>query len=280
MDPCAHNGGVRPSFGVVIPARYQSTRLPGKALLDLDGEPMVVHVLRNAGRSGAAFVVVATDDERIAAAVARAGGEAVMTSPDHQTGTDRLAEVVERRGLGVDDIVVNVQGDEPLINPAHIARVAAALHERRDAGVATLATHLRDAELFEPSVVKVVINEQQLAVTFSRAPIPRGQNEFGTATPRTELSGPTFLRHVGLYAYRVRALRAFAAQARVELEKAESLEQLRAMWLGIPIHVTVLDDAYAPGVDTPADVDTVIDFLRRRRAGRTSDEEWRDAGAE
>ena len=251
-------------FGVIIPARYGSSRLPGKPLVDLAGKPMIVHVLENAQRSGASFVVVATDDERVARTVEAAGGEAVMTSADHVSGTDRLAEVVERMRLSSDTIVVNVQGDEPLLRPALVSKVARALVRRPMAGVATVATPIHQIEeVFDPAVVKVIVNHAGLAVTFSRAPIPWVRDVFQTPEmPSTLPEWPTFLRHVGLYAYRVSTLRRITAQAPVPLEKAESLEQLRALWLGIPIQVTVVDEAPAHGVDTEADVKVTESMLQ------------------
>ncbi|RLB54297.1 MAG: 3-deoxy-manno-octulosonate cytidylyltransferase [Deltaproteobacteria bacterium] len=250
-------------FGVIIPARYGSSRLPGKPLVDLAGKPMIVHVLENARQSGAAFVVVATDDERVARTVEAAGGEAVMTSANHASGTDRLAEVVERMGLSGDTIVVNVQGDEPLLRPALVSKVARALVRQPMAGIATLATPIHEVdEVFDPAVVKVIVNHAGLAVTFSRAPIPWVREVFQTPEmPTTLPEWPTFLRHVGLYAYRVSTLRRITAQAPVPLEEAESLEQLRALWLGIPIQVTVVDEAPARGVDTEADVKVTESML-------------------
>jgi len=243
-------------FGVIIPARYGSSRLPGKPLVDLAGKPMIVHVLDNARQSGADFVVVATDDERIAEVVASAGGEAMMTAAHHASGTDRLAEVTTRMDLDADTVVVNLQGDEPLLKPDLVSLVARALVLRPRAGVATVATPITDIDdVFDPSVVKVVVDHSGLAVTFSRAPVPWVRDLFQGPEPPTALPDwPTFLRHVGLYAYRVSTLRTITAQPPVPLEQAESLEQLRALWLGIPIQVAVVDEAPAHSVDTPADV--------------------------
>lgn len=257
-------------FGVIIPARMASTRLPGKPLRDLAGKPMIVRVVENARRSRASFVRVATDDRRVARAVEAAGAEAVMTSADHTTGTDRLAEVVDRMELSGDAIVVNVQGDEPLLDPALIDRVAAALTFEPEAEVATLATPIRDlAHVHDPNVVKVIVNHIGLAVAFSRAPIPWVRDAFAKPPPRESLMVSAvespFLRHVGIYAYRASALRRFAAHAPVDLEKAEALEQLRMLWLGIAIRVGVVDEAPAHGVDTPADLAAAERALRRVR---------------
>jgi 3-deoxy-manno-octulosonate cytidylyltransferase (CMP-KDO synthetase) len=236
-----------PAFGIVIPARYASQRLPGKPLRDLGGKPMIVRVLENAQRSGATWVLVATDDQRIADAVTAAGGEAIVTSPDHPSGTDRLAEVARRKALEPEAIVVNLQGDEPLLDPRFVVLVARALEENAAAGIATLATPIREArDVLSPNVVKVVVAGSGMALYFSRAPVP---------WQREGSSGEgTYLRHVGLYAYRARTLSELAAQPPVLLESAERLEQLRALWLGIPIHVTTVQEPPGHGVDTEEDL--------------------------
>ncbi len=245
-----------PAFGVVIPARYASERLPGKPLRDLGGKPMIVRVLENARRSGAGWVLVATDDPRIADAVTAAGGEAVLTSPEHPSGTDRLAEVARLRGLGDDTIVVNVQGDEPLLDPEFVLLVAQALEQNPRAGIATLATPIHDAaDVLNPNVVKVTVARSGLAITFSRAPLPWLRAVFSGPREQITLPQPSdFLRHIGLYAYRAKTLAELAAQPPVWLEKAESLEQLRALWLGIPIHVTTVGEPPGHGVDTEEDL--------------------------
>jgi 3-deoxy-manno-octulosonate cytidylyltransferase (CMP-KDO synthetase) len=250
-------GGAQ-EFGVIIPARYASKRLPGKPLIDLGGKPMVVRVLEVAAQAGAAFAMVATDDERIVEAVNAAGGEAIITDPEHETGTDRLAEVARRMRLDPDLIVVNLQGDEPALPPALVARVARALIEDHDANLATLATPLRDRrELFDPNVVKVVLSQAGRALYFSRAPIPWLRGEFAEPEARISdapLSDELFLRHVGLYAYRVSTLLSLSQTRPAPIERAESLEQLRALWLGMAIQVAVVPELPAPGVDTQADV--------------------------
>lgn len=244
------------AFRVVIPSRYGASRLPGKPLRQIAGRPMIEHVVRRGRESGAASVVVATDDERIEKAVQSFGGEAWMTSPDHASGTDRLAEVAARAGWSDDTVVVNLQGDEPCMPATAIRRVAALLDERPEAGVATCATPIREpAELFDPSVVKVVVDDGGLARWFSRAPIPWVRDRFAPGVVPTELpAGVPFLRHLGLYAYRVGVLRRLCAAPPHAHERAESLEQLRALCLGIEIAVAILAEAPGPGVDTEADL--------------------------
>jgi 3-deoxy-manno-octulosonate cytidylyltransferase (CMP-KDO synthetase) len=242
---------------VVIPARYASTRLPGKPLADIAGQPMIVRVAAAARRARNDGVWVATDDERIAAAVRQHGFDAVMTRANHVSGTDRIAEVADQLGWNDEDIVVNVQGDEPLLDPALIEAVAAALHGDPDAAMAT-AAHPLDAaaDLFNPNVVKVVCDVRGRALYFSRAPIPWDRDRF--AETRDELpANLQALRHIGLYAYRVSFLRRFGQLAVSPLERCESLEQLRALWHGYPIHVVSVDHPPAPGVDTPEDLERV-----------------------
>ena len=255
-------------FRVVIPARYASTRLPGKPLADIAGRPMIVHVAAIARRAGADGVWVATDDERIVAAVRQHGFDAVMTSPDHASGTDRVAEVADQLQWDDAEIVVNVQGDEPLLDPALIDAVANALRGDPDAAMATAAHPLATAEdFFNPNVVKVVCDVRGRALYFSRAPIPWDRDRF--AGRRDAL--PTDLpaqRHIGLYAYRVGFLRRFGQLAASPLERCESLEQLRALWHGYPIQVVSVDHPPAPGVDTSEDLQRV---RRLFDAGRDSE---------
>lgn len=246
-----------PEFGVIIPARFASTRLPGKPLIDLGGKPMVVRVMEVAAAAGAAFAMVATDDARIVEAVTAAGGEAMLTSDEHETGTDRLAEVARRLRLDPELIVVNLQGDEPALPAELVRRVAETLRQDPEAAMATLATPLRERkELFDPNVVKVVVDQGSRASYFSRAPIPWLRNEFAAADAReatTRLPEDTFLRHVGLYAYRVSTLLTLSQTRPAPLELAESLEQLRALWLGMKIQVATVPELPAPGVDTAED---------------------------
>lgn len=253
------------TFGVIIPARYGSTRLPGKPLLDLGGKPMVVRVLEIAERAGAAFTIVATDDERIAEAVTRAGGEAMLTSPAHATGTDRLAEVARRKELDPELLVVNLQGDEPSLPPAHVALVAETLHASPGASLATLATPIRQRwEVFEPNVVKVVTDRAGRALYFSRAPIPWQRGDFSLLPGAVHgpLPAAPFLRHIGLYAYRVSTLLELNRTPVAPLEQPESLEQLRALWLGMPIQVATVDKLPLGGVDTAEDARRVRDLFK------------------
>lgn len=253
-------------FRVVIPARMASTRLPNKPLLEIAGRPMIAHVLDRARETAACEVVVATDDERIADAVRREGGEAMMTSASHVSGTDRLAEVATRRRWSDDTIVVNVQGDEPLLPGVLVTGLARALAESPIAAMATLATPIdRASDVWNPNVVKVVLDAEGLALYFSRAPIPWARGAFDMQAPPAPLpEGATFLRHIGLYAYRVGTLRALASAPQTELERLESLEQLRALSLGLRILVRVEHQAPAIGVDTPEDLERVRALLASR----------------
>jgi 3-deoxy-manno-octulosonate cytidylyltransferase (CMP-KDO synthetase) len=233
------------SFHVVIPARYASTRFPGKPLADLAGRPMVVRVCERAAKSGAAGVHVATDDERIAAAVRGAGYSALMTRADHPSGTDRLAEAARKLKLRDNDIVVNVQGDEPLIPPRLISQVAKLLQRKSDAQVSTACHALHDS-LDNPNVVKVVLDSEGYALYFSRARIPY---------PRD--AGGAWYRHAGIYGYRVGFLKRFSRLKVAPLEKTEALEQLRVLWHGYRIAVAVSETGIPPGVDTPQDLEAV-----------------------
>ncbi|MBM5811589.1 MAG: 3-deoxy-manno-octulosonate cytidylyltransferase [Gammaproteobacteria bacterium] len=248
-------------FRVVIPARYAATRLPGKPLAPLAGQPMFRHVHALACASGAGEVIIATDDERIAT-VARDFGAAVeLTGPDHACGTDRIAEVAGRRGWPEDAIVVNVQADEPLLPPALVAQVARLLEADPAAAMATLATPLRSlAEYLDPNVVKVAVRADGQALYFSRAPIPwrRDTAPAGLAS-QTDCSAAR--RHLGLYAYRVGALRAIAAAPSSPLEQLERLEQLRALELGFAIRVADAEAVPGRGVDTPEDLAAVAAVL-------------------
>lgn len=239
-------------FAAVIPARYASTRFPGKPLADIGGKPMVVRVCERARLSGADPVCVATDDERIVEAVRKHGFEARMTRAGHASGTDRIAEAAVQMGLADEAIVVNVQGDEPLIAPQLIAKVAAALQQNSDASVATACHPIHDAaEFANPSVVKAVLNAKGEALYFSRAAIPHPRQGEARA-----------LRHVGIYAYRVGFLRRYASLAPSPLEIAEQLEQLRVLWHGYRIAAVIEEGAIPPGVDTPADLQAVLKLLR------------------
>jgi 3-deoxy-manno-octulosonate cytidylyltransferase (CMP-KDO synthetase) len=243
------------AFHVVIPSRYAATRLPGKPLRAIAGRPMIEHVWRRGVESGARDVLVACDDERIAAAVRAAGGRALLTSPEHPSGSDRVAEVAARERWADDAIVVNLQGDEPCMPGSAVRLVAEALRQHPDAGMATLATPVLDAkELFDPNVVKLVRDERGFARWFSRAPIPWLRGVFDAGPPSRLPEGVPFLRHLGLYAYRVGVLRALCATPVHALERAESLEQLRALACGVAIACPVLEVAPSPGVDSEADL--------------------------
>lgn len=245
------------SFKVVIPARHASNRLPGKPLADIAGKPMVVRVAERAAQSGASEVLVATDHEAVRAAVERQGLAAVMTRDDHASGTDRIAEVAAQRGWDDDVLVVNVQGDEPLIEPGLIDRMAAELSSDPDAAVATACHRIESAaDFFNPNVVKVVCDVRGHAQYFSRAPIPWPRDAF--AVERTHL--PQDLparRHIGIYAYRCGFLRRYGALSMSPLEGFEALEQLRVLWHGFRIRVVELPDAPEAGVDTPEDLQRV-----------------------
>jgi len=241
-------------FRVVIPARYASTRLPGKPLADLAGKPMVVRVVEAVQNSGAAEIIVATDDVRVQEAVSKYGHQVTLTRADHPSGTDRIAEVALQFGWQDDDIVVNVQGDEPLIEPALVAEVAQALANDRAASIATAAHAIKDiAEFLNPNVVKVVTADSGRALYFSRAPIPWHRDGF--ALQRESMpEGFIARRHIGLYAYRAGFLRCYGQLTPAPLEQWEALEQLRALWHGY--HIQVIDCMHFPeaGVDTPEDL--------------------------
>ncbi len=244
-------------FKIVIPARYASTRLPGKPLLEIAGKPMIQHVVERALASAAGEVVVATDDQRIVTACAELGVEAIVTSASHRSGTDRVAEVIERRGWDDDTIVVNLQGDEPCMPSALIDQVAANLAALDGTGMSTLAYPIHDsAILFDPHVVKVVTDAAGFALYFSRAPIPWHRDEF-LGRQVVLSSSVDFLRHIGLYAYRAAFLKRYVTWEPSPLELAESLEQLRVLWHGERIHVGVAAEEPGPGVDTADDLKRV-----------------------
>jgi len=249
-----------PSFIVAIPARYGSTRLPGKPLRDIAGVPMVVRVARRALEAGAAQVVVAVDDPRIADALQGHGVDVCMTRSDHASGSDRLAECAEYYGWADDAIVVNLQGDEPFAPAAGIREVARALAED-DAPMATLATPITEAhELFDPNVVKLVRSADGRALYFSRAPVPWARDAF--AADRDVLpEGVPFLRHIGIYAYRAGFLKRYTTLDRTPLEHAESLEQLRVLEHGFPIATRLTPEPFPPGIDTEADLERAERWL-------------------
>jgi 3-deoxy-manno-octulosonate cytidylyltransferase (CMP-KDO synthetase) len=240
-------------FQVIIPARYASTRFPGKPLAELAGRPMVVHVCERAAKSGAAGVHVATDDKRIFDVVKAHGHRAILTRADHPSGTDRLAEAARKLKLKDSEIVVNVQGDEPLISPRLIAQVASILSSRKRASVSTACHAIHDENSMDnPNVVKVVMDAQGYALYFSRSRIPH---------PR-EPGEAACYRHAGIYGYRVGFLKKYARLKPAPLEKAEALEQLRMLWHGYRIAVVVSETEIPPGVDTPQDLEAVSKMLR------------------
>jgi 3-deoxy-manno-octulosonate cytidylyltransferase (CMP-KDO synthetase) len=249
-------------FKVVIPARYASTRLPGKPLLNIAGKPMIAHVCARAQQAGAEEVVVATDDGRIFQTVTDLGIRAVMTRPDHQSGTERIAEAVEHCGWAGHEIIVNLQGDEPLIPPETIQELAAALDGRQHAGIATLAAKIVDfEEIFNPNAVKVVLNQAGYALYFSRAPIPWDRDGFAQQSKQVS-EKMTYYRHIGMYAYTVDFLKRYCLWEASVLETVESLEQLRILWQGEAIRVKVVEKTPAAGVDTAEDLQRVEKLMQ------------------
>jgi len=251
-------------FRVIIPARYASTRLPGKPLRDIAGKPMIQHVYLAAAASGAESVVIATDDERIRAAAQGFGAEVQMTSAVHRSGSERLAEVAQVLGYGDDELLVNVQGDEPLMPPALVRQVAEDLESHPQANVATLCNPIAAApELFDSNVVKVVRNQAGYALYFSRAPIPWDREAFPLSADELPRPGMHF-KHIGLYAYRVGFLKHYVGQPACALEQVEALEQLRVLWEGGRIHVAEAIVAPGPGVDTEEDLAQVARLMGGR----------------
>ncbi len=254
-------------FRVVIPARYGATRLPGKPLIDIGGRPLIAWVWERACASSAAEVLIATDDTRIAEVCTKFGAEVVMTRSDHCSGSERIAEVAERRRWAAADIIVNLQGDEPGISPLLIDQVAEGLAQHPDAGLATLACQIEDAALlFDPHVVKVVTDYNGYALYFTRAPVPWHRDQF--SRDRCQLaSGVPYLRHIGLYAYHAGFLARYVRWPPAPLERAESLEQLRVLWYGERIHVSEAETLPGPGVDTPDDLQRVAYWLEANGSG-------------
>ena len=258
------------SFNVIIPARYASSRLPGKPLLDIAGQTMIERVYRQAVASGAARVVVATDDERIEKVVTDFGGEACMTADTHTSGSERLAEASAMMGLGDDEIVVNLQGDEPLMPPELLHQVADLLEaetgKENGADVATLSTKIHSIdELYDPHVVKVVTDAAGFALYFSRAVIPWDRDHFAHECGGEKSLPERFIyqRHLGIYAYRVGYLKQFVSQPSCALEEVESLEQLRVLWSGGKIKLDVADCEPSHGIDTPEDLERVIALIAK-----------------
>lgn len=253
------------AFVVIIPARYASTRLPGKPLLDIAGKPMVVHVADRARASGAVEVIVATDHHDIAAAVTRHGHQALLTREDHASGTDRIAEIAAQRRYPVERIIVNVQGDEPLIEPGLIRDVAQQLAAHPPAAIATACCPLTEAaQLVNPNIVKVVLDRNSYALYFSRAPIPFARNAFANGITKFPDGLPAY-RHIGIYAYRAAFLASYAQLAPAPIEQFEALEQLRALWHGHRICVAITAAAPHAGVDTAEDLERARVRLGRSR---------------
>jgi 3-deoxy-manno-octulosonate cytidylyltransferase (CMP-KDO synthetase) len=241
------------AFHVVIPARFNSTRLPGKPMLLIGDKPMVVRVAEQAAQSGAQQIWIATDHEPILGAMQENGFQACMTKADHASGTDRIAEVVTQQNWADDTIVVNVQGDEPLIPPQLIRAVAQHLNDHPECAIATACHPIHDeAAMRNPNIVKAVLDKQGNALYFSRAPIPYPRDAFAQNTPLPD--NVTVLRHIGIYAYRASFLRIYNQLAPAAIEQTEALEQLRALWHGYKIGVTITQDAPPSGVDTEADL--------------------------
>ncbi len=248
------------SFTVIIPARYASSRLPRKPLADIAGKPMIQHVWEKTQQAGANRVIIATDHEEIERVAKTFGAEVCMTSTEHNSGTERLAEVIEKMAIADDEIIVNVQGDEPLIPPVIIQQVAQNLAENQ-VNMATLAVKLETKEeLFNPNCVKVVTDQKGMALYFSRAAIPFARDYFADCNDAFFASQP-YLRHIGIYAYRAKFVNQYICWQPTVLEKLESLEQLRALWYGEKIHVELAKEAPQVGVDTLEDLERVRQIL-------------------
>lgn len=251
------------SFIVVIPARYESTRLPGKVLADINGKPMIQWVVEKAKLSGASQVIVATDNDEVETVVKSFGGEVCKTRSDHQSGTERLAEVMETYQFVNDQVIVNVQGDEPFIPPENITQVANNLAQQNNARMGTLAIKIADVgEAFNPNAVKVLCDRNGHALYFSRATIPYDRNRFLNKETIEEI-GDFYLRHIGIYAYRAGFIKDYVTWPASQLEQIESLEQLRVLWQGEKIHVAVAQSTVpVEGIDTPEDLERAIKYAQ------------------
>jgi 3-deoxy-manno-octulosonate cytidylyltransferase (CMP-KDO synthetase) len=248
-------------FHVIIPARFASTRLPGKPLLQIGARPLIQWVWQSAVDSGAASVLIATDDERIRAAALKFGADCVMTSPHHVSGTDRIAETVRTKGFAADDIVVNLQGDEPAMPAEAVASVAQGLRDVAGAEISTAAAPIRSLrEFLDPNCVKALRDPDGRALYFSRAPVPWPRDSIAAERPASFVGA---WRHIGIYAYRVRSLLQFAAWPPTPLEMTEKLEQLRALEHGMHIHVVTVPESPPAGVDTPEDLERVRVALQK-----------------
>ena len=248
------------SFKVVIPARMNSVRLPGKPLVDINGQPMIKHVYDKAVNSGAVSVVIATDNNEVAEVARNFGARVCMTSSDHKSGTERIAEVAEALGYDDDDIIVNLQGDEPLMPSSIIHDVANSLDVHDSAKVATIASEITKIDdLFNPSIVKVVTNKRGYAIYFSRAPIPWERDNFASDEKTMQCK---HFRHIGIYAYRVGFLQDYLKTVECDIEKYEKLEQLRILWNSNRIHVSITTEDIPIGVDTKEDLELVRERLK------------------
>lgn len=248
-------------FTVIIPARYASSRLPRKPLLEIAGKPMIQHVWEKAQQAGASRVIVATDHHEIADTVRQFGGEVCMTSTEHNSGTERLAEVIEKMAISEEEIIVNVQGDEPLIPPEIVSQVAENL-DRHQVNMATLAVKIQHREeLLNPNAVKVIADQQGMAIYFSRSVIPFPRDQFATLDDPF-VQQQNYLRHIGIYAYRAGFIKRYVAWQATALEQLESLEQLRALWYGEKIHLELAKQAPQAGVDTQEDLERVRQFFK------------------
>lgn len=244
-------------YKIVIPARFGSSRLPGKPLIELAGKPMIQHVYERALETGMADIVIATDDARIESVCQSFGADVMMTSIDHDNGTERIAEVAQAKGWAGDTVVVNLQGDEPLIPRVLIEQTASSLINHPEAGMSSVCTALTsDEDVFDPNVVKVVLDRRGFAMYFSRASIPWDRDGYRMSPGVMTQAMPVY-RHIGMYGYRVSFLGEYNRMEACALENTESLEQLRALWYGVRIHMAVIDEAPGHGVDTPDDVPKV-----------------------
>jgi 3-deoxy-manno-octulosonate cytidylyltransferase (CMP-KDO synthetase) len=242
-------------FHVIIPARFSASRLPGKPLLSIGDRPLIQWVWQSARAAGAKSVIIATDDARIFDAARGFGAECLMTSPQHTSGTDRIAEVVRAKGFARDDIVVNLQGDEPMMPPAVVGEVAAALRDRPDVEMASAVAPIESlTEFLDPACVKALRTQDGAALYFSRAPVPWPRDHAAAGRPQSFAGA---WRHIGIYAYRVRSLLQFSAWPPTPLEQTEKLEQLRALEHGMRIHLVALSEPPPAGVDTPQDLERV-----------------------
>lgn len=251
------------AFIVVIPARFESTRLSGKVLADINGKPMIQWVVEKAKLSGASQVIVATDNDEVEIVVKSFGGEVCKTRSDHQSGTERLAEVMETYQFADDQVIVNVQGDEPFIPPENIAQVAENLAKQYHARMGTLAIKITEVdEAFNPNAVKVLCDKNGHALYFSRATIPYDRNRFLNKETIKDI-GDFYLRHIGIYAYRAGFIKDYVTWPASQLEQVESLEQLRVLWQGEKIHVAVAKSTVpVEGVDTPEDLERAIKYAQ------------------